>query len=175
MVHLASFPLLVSSSVLEITLNYELTQQQRYSAAPEINYELNYGSGYLGGVNGVKWGYSSRNRSWKREVSLGAEPRHAAPRRAALFIDLAAASSRRRAPLHPQVSGTSAPPAGGAWDVHHPETRLSSILSASTGRFLSLEPYISLFVIMYNNDTLTNNGANKANNALNQKYVFKSV
>lgn len=41
---------------------------------------------------------------------------------------------------------TSAPPAGGACDVHHPETRQSSGLSVSTGRFLPFEPYISVII-----------------------------
>lgn len=63
MVHLASFPLL---SALEITSNFELTQQQRQSAAPERNYKQNYSTGYLGEINGEKWGYLSRDRSWKR-------------------------------------------------------------------------------------------------------------
>lgn len=141
MVHLASFPLLVSSSVLEITLNYyELTQQQRYSAAPERNYELTYGSGYLGGdkrwkvrIFVPKSFMKARNVTWSR----------ASPRCALHWLGRCVPRYTR------ECRRTSAPPAGRSWDVHHPEARLSSVRSVSTGRLLSAEPHISLFVMMY--------------------------
>lgn len=105
MVHLASFPPLVTSSVLEITfkLRANATAAILRRAGKKLRSKLRQ---WLPGegIHGGKSGCSSRNRSWKRQMSLGAEPRHAAPRRAALLSDLAAAPLRGRVPQHPQVS-----------------------------------------------------------------------
>lgn len=96
MVHLASFPLLVSSPVLEITLNYELTQQQRYSGAPERNSELNYGSGHLGGG-----GQTVESEDIRPEIAHESKKCHLEQSLATLRPSL---TWLLRLPQHPQVS-----------------------------------------------------------------------